>query len=776
MRFDRVSSVNAVVGSARPHAATERHGRRLSALLLGCHVLVACGSRAPAPILPTLPGDGAVTAPQGLGVAPAAPAPTRPAGTAWRPPTPLAPPANVNPKAIGFPKPTSIVLPNGLTVVFVKTAGQPVVSVQLAVKAGRMHEPLARLGLADATGDMLLRGGTTTREPNAVVRAVEQAGGTLSINTGYEATVLACSALSTVAAMCVDTVSELVQRPAFASARLTPLLQHKMAETAQQKQQPAMLAAMHAQNLLWGDRHVRGWVANESHWSQLTRDDLMTWHKTWFRPNNAVMVVAGNFDVAVMRARVTTAFGKWAKAALPPRPTYAAPARSGLAIRLVDAPGLRQAQVRVAQLGIAHDDPRLFELLVGTELLGGDAAARVQTALAAAGMSEVQANAAFDRNVDRGTWMLSAATPPAQAVAVVEHLQRVLRELALTPPTAPEVGAAATRLAGAYSVRMQSTNDLASALLVAELHGFAPSYTSQYPVQLANVAPGAVGEALSRVVNPQNAAIVIVADAKDVEPELKRRGWQFEKVSYASAIGPSAQPATVVVDAKAAAGALAVLDGALQAKGGEPALRAIARMRMAARGSTLISGRKATVEITRTLETPAKMRIDATLTLGKAMQVTVVVDGNQGWNLDPGGLSALDAQALASVEFERWRDPEFILLRHKDKGLQVAPMSDEMIHGRGHAVVRMVSPMGVNVTLYIDRQTKLLTRMSYEEGGVTSVDEFSDYRTVQGLAIAHKRVSTSVGRATELTLTRVELNPTLTPDTFAKPQGGANAK
>src|SRR5690606_20158029 len=112
----------------------------------------------------------------------------------------------------------------------------------------------------------------------------------------------------------------------------------------------------------------------------------------------------------------------------------------------------------------------------------------------------------------------------------------------------------------------------------------------------------------------------------------------------------------------------------------------------------------------------------------------------------------LSAGELKGIEFERWREPELILLKAADPSSKLAPAPDETIDGKPHAVVKLTPPTGtVHLMLYIDKKTKLVSRVVYHDGASSETDEFSDYRTVQGIKIAHKRKSHGTGRDTRST-------------------------
>ena len=125
---------------------------------------------------------------------------------------------------------------------------------------------------------------------------------------------------------------------------------------------------------------------------------------------------------------------------------------------------------------------------------------------------------------------------------------------------------------------------------------------------------------------------------------------------------------------------------------------------------------------------------------------------------------------LAAMELERWRDPELILLRAADPAAKLVLAPDEAIDGRAHAVIKLRAPVGaIEVAIYLDRKTKLVSRMTYSDGGASESDDFADYKEVGGIKLAHRRTSLAAGRTTTLELKAVEVDPKLDAATFAKP-------
>ena len=103
-------------------------------------------------------------------------------------------PAPKPPATIELPAFETYKLANGLAVFVIKSDRLPVASMQLAITAGRMHEPRARLGVAEFTADMLVKG-TRKRSAVALAKAIDFVGGTIAADATYEATLMSCSVL-----------------------------------------------------------------------------------------------------------------------------------------------------------------------------------------------------------------------------------------------------------------------------------------------------------------------------------------------------------------------------------------------------------------------------------------------------------------------------------------------------------------------------------------------------------------------------------------------------
>jgi zinc protease len=737
--------------------------------LLVVILVAACGPKpAPAPI-PTLPTDGTAHTAKPIDDTPAKPA----ANDAWAGRTDLIqPPAAQPPKKVELPAITTFKLANGLEVFVVKSTRLPVVSLQLAIKAGRQQEPRARLGVAEATASMMVKG---TKKHNAVglAKAIDFVGGTISADATFEATLLSCSVLAKKLPTCLELLPEMITQSTFPEDELAKIKEMMIGTVRQRLDDAGQLAAAHVQNLLWGNEHVRGWINSEGSIAALRRDDLLAWHKAWYAPNNSLLVISGDVDEKKLKTDLERAFGAWKKGNVAPAPTFKEPGLSGSRIRLVDKPGQTQTHVRVAQFGIKHDDARFFDTLVWNYVLGGGAfSSRLMKVVRVEGGKTYGASSSFDRNLDKGSFVAQTFTRNSEAVATTKLILGEIDKMEKDGPTQAEVASAIANITGSYGTRFQSAADIGAALVGAELHGFGLEYLSNYPLAVGKVDVDSAKRAASEILDAKNYVVVMVGDAKDIEPQLQKAGWRYEKVAFNAPVTPEVKQPDAPVDAKSLAASRQILAEALATKGGKVKLGAIKSLRMTASGTTTIGPQQLPVDMERVYVLPDKMRIDASL--AKQFKVTIAVNGKTGWQQAPNPqngqpqLVEFQGDSILQAQFETWREPELLLLKANDKDAKITPMPDEQLNGKPHAVVKLTSPFGADVLIYVDKKTKLVSRALFQDAE-KQVEDYGDYKDVGGIKVAHSRKSVGGGRATDVKITKVEWDPKIDPAIFEKP-------
>lgn len=748
-------------------------GRISATIVLATTLSMACsGGITHTDIVPALPrsGDAHTAKP------PSMPAPAEPADPwAGREDLIVAPPAKA-PTALELPPIERFSLSNGLQVIVVREDRLPTVRMQLAIKAGRRDATRDKVGVAEFAASMLTMG-TRTQSALALAERIDQVGGTLGANAGLETTVIDCSALVEHLRTCVTMVADITVNPTFPKAEMEIVRGQLQGLVQRRKDDAGALANSHLENLLWGEEHVRGWPLSLRTIANIERADLQAWHRSWFAPNNAVLVIAGKVDPKTVRTELTRSQLRWwQKRKLPKRAAYAEPTLGGARIRVVDKPGQTQTQIRIAQMGIRHDAPDYFDHQVFNYVLGGGAfSSRLMRVVRSKAGQTYSVSSVFERHQERGAFLISTFTRNESTFSTLGLILDELVTMKQGGPSAEEVAGAISYLAGSYVTRFQTAADIGDAILGAELHGLGEAYVRDYPLSVAKVTKDSAARAAAKTLDPQKLAIVLVGDAKDIVPQLDAAGWNYERVSYQSPVASyeRAELARASQDPKAQKRGRQLIEQALAAKGGADRLRAIKTMTVRAKGEVAVQGRTLAASFARHFVAPDRLRMDIELDIGGAKaQVITVLDRDKAWNQQP-GQAPLMLPDEAVIEFRKqlWRDHEQVLLHALDEGALLEALGPASVEGETFDAVRVTrANPDTAVILYLDQKTHLLRRLVYTEQGVQGTESFADYRSIKGIQVAHQRQTDSPDASMKVQVTSVTFDTPIDDAIFAFPK------
>lgn len=219
--------------------------------------------------------------------------------------------------------------------------------------------------------------------------------------------------------------------------------------------------------------------------------------------------------------------------------------------------------------------------------------------------------------------------------------------------------------------------------------------------------------------------------------------------------------------------ARAVLDHAIQAKGGQAALRAIKTIVMT--GTMVVTGSKpVTADTTSYIEYPDRFRQDARLPSG---EVTQVYAAGEAWMKDQAGVHDVPPDPRENLAATVSRDIIALLLGAADGKLTVelVPGQDD-VAPRTAEILRVTGAAMAPVDLFVDRATGVLMGKRYTVrqpgsiGKVPTEEWYSDYRAVAGVQVAYKTIVRR-GAATilEQTLTDFRPNVPIEAGLFARP-------
>jgi len=694
-------------------------------------------------------------------------------GDPWAKRTDLiqAPPAAA-PAPVPLPDVKRFTLPNGLRVIVVERKGLPVVTMHLAVAAGSEDEPAAKRSIADYAAAMLTHG-TTKHNAVQLANTMDFVGGQLQASADLESTHVVCESLVRDFATCLTLLPEVALEPSFPEDEMRIVASQLTAALKEQRDDPRALAGVHLLNLVWGDNHARGWPRTPEAIAAIKRADLVAWHKARFVPGNAVLAVAGDVDAAKLKAELGRAFQGWRGGAAPAAPKYAEPAMKGIRIRLVDKPDAPQSQIDLGELGVAHKDKDyLAMVLVNYILGGGDFSSRLLNAVRVQRGKSYGAESELERWRTRGMLVASTFTRTPETVGTLRIVLGEFAKMQQSGPTAEELAAAKTAIAGRYPAGFETAADAASIVLASDLHGLGEGWVSSFPVAISQVSLDEAKEAAKKHVDGENVDVVIVGDGDLVAKQLDAADLKYERVGWQEAVSAKDRKAHPAggTDADRTRDGKALIEAALAAHGGAEKLQAMKSVRSVGKIHLKVGGQAVDGDWVRLLVPPERLRLEIGIpSIGQSLIMTTTPDAV--WQTAGSEVRFMPAELSTQARAGLWREHELILLHVRESGTVVQAAGKETVGKETYDVVVMKrSAHDEETKVYLDPKTHRIARLAFEQGGAPAYEEYGDYRQVEGVWLPFRVRAEGGTQSYDVTINAIQLNAGYDASLFAKPE------
>ncbi|HEX5008410.1 MAG TPA: pitrilysin family protein [Hyphomonadaceae bacterium] len=439
------------------------------------------------------------------------------------------PPAAGPAVAAKVPGATEKTLANGLRVIVANKPGLPLVSASLRISAGSALDPKDKAGLATMTADLTTRG-TETRSATEIARQIETLGAAISASAGPDATDVSVGGRADKAADMFAIMADVVQHPAFAQEELDRARQETLDGLMVQLRQPSSIGRFAMNRALFGDAPYGGTPTPKSI-EALAQTDIAAFHDAWWRPDNAILVIAGDITPEAGFALAEGALGQWAKpeAALgaAPSPAGAAQAPASIAI---DVPQIGQAAVLLGRTGPARTDADYFPTLVANNVLGGGYSARLNAEIRIKRGLSYGASSGVASRKAAAPIIASAQTRNDAVPQVVDLMLSEFTRLGSAPIPASELDARKAVLIGGFGRSVETTGGLAGQLSALAQFGLPLDKLQSYSADVGAVTAEQAGAAAKAYYDPAKASLIVVGDAKQFWSGVRAKREGFERI------------------------------------------------------------------------------------------------------------------------------------------------------------------------------------------------------------------------------------------------------
>ena len=686
-------------------------------------------------------------------------------------------------RALQLPPVVQQTLPNGLKLVLLEDHKQPAVWMRLAIPAGAVRDPKAKVGLAAMTA-RLLNKGTTTRDEAQIADTIDGLGASLGAGADDDYLTVSASGLSPYTDTLFGLLADITLRPTFPEQELARTRTQTLNELTAAMGQAGTIADLALSRLVYG-AHPYG---NNSEGTpqtlqSLTRDDVVKFHDTYFAPNQSTLFLVGDITPAQAMAKAQAAFGNWEKKdvpAPPAAPTMPAPPSNTAKpqITILDRPGAAQTEVRIGVLTNGYGDPNRITGTVATAVLGlGQFEGRLTREIRVKRGLTYGAASFFDRHKDAGQFEISTFTKNASTGEVVKLALEEARKISMGEVPSEELQDRKTFLQGSFAVSVATPSGVLTRLVPAVLYGNGPADLTRYAERVQSVTGSQVPE-IMRGLHLNAPQVVLVGDAKAIQKDVEAIGTvRVIPADSVDFLSPTLQGVGDKGQGTGNAGG-----GAKVATGEEAAGRALLAATIKAHGGDAFLNLKSIVlkgkgELTEpTGQIPLPLPIE-TMTLTIAMPDKVRADLTAGFAIAFGTegkegtewLTVSGMEQAAPAGLGNALNPIKLLRDAYTQNFATRPMpKTDTASASGYIIT---TDKGVNVRVYCDPVTHLATRIVLPSPKQDVTVLMGSYQTAQGAKIPGTlKVLMGTTPLLDLTFTSVVVNTPVDNAIFAKPK------
>ncbi|MDR1656458.1 MAG: insulinase family protein [Deltaproteobacteria bacterium] len=414
-------------------------------------------------------------------------------------------------------------LPNGLKAVFFPLPGNPVVSVSIMVKVGSSSEDgTSEYGLAHLMEHMAFKG-TKKRGLGEVSGLVENNGGSINAYTSVDSTVYYLSLPAERLELALDVLSDITFNPIYDPEEYALEKEVVIEEIKKSSDTPdhILWETFMKQTFPEGHSYHHPILGSEQTVREAGRHLALAFHDRYYRPNNAVVIVTGGFDLEEARALVDKYFGELENPEAAPSVTPAAsvPVRQGPVIEIIENRLVTVPKVLVGFRCASGGSPQAPSLHLLSEILSQGRSGRLTENVKSKKGLVTDVGTFPYTAVRDGVFVLQLETEVEKIIPALEAVFFELKSLTDNPPSGEEMTRARIQATKSFIDRQESAESLASLLASFELYSGDYRLKDAYISWWSRITSLDLVRLAKQLFSPENMTVVVMLPAAGPKPD-----------------------------------------------------------------------------------------------------------------------------------------------------------------------------------------------------------------------------------------------------------------
>ena len=437
--------------------------------------------------------------------------------------------------SFNLPAPHSFKLRNGLTVYCLQDRSLPLVGFRLLIPGAGTAAELEKLeGSADLMAELLMKG-AAGKSAQQVAEALDFTGASLQVYAAEEYLSISGQSLVRFWPDLVQLTSECLLQPTFSDSEFVKEIDRRIDGIKAIKDEPSAAVRFYFRKAYWRSHPLgRLSVANETSLRAMTVDDIRRLYRATVRPDQALLAVVGDIDVADLRVELEKEFSLWKKSAkaVPVTKWPDLPVPSFKRCLLVDKPDASQAYFILGAPGLAVGDANSASAQVMNTLFGGRFTSWLNGELRIKRGWTYGARSSLDSWKPGGLFTISSYTKNDQIGEMLRVSIELLNKAKTEGFNQDEMISGRNYVLGQFPLKFETLMSKARAYTDLSFYGLPFTYYTTFLAGVQSSTVESVHQQAQRLMPQDHYVLVVIGKADEIREQLQPFGsWEIRSIS-----------------------------------------------------------------------------------------------------------------------------------------------------------------------------------------------------------------------------------------------------
>jgi zinc protease len=426
---------------------------------------------------------------------------------------------------VEIPKVERITLANGMRLFLVEDHELPLINASAIIRVGSVYEPAEKIGLASICGSVMRTGGTIGKTGDQLDEELEQIAASVETGIGQTSGRASMSVLKDDVDKGLAILADVLMNPAFREDKIElAKIQHR-SSIARRNDNMRGIAGREYVKLIYGPQSVYARHTEYTTIDNITRDDLIAFHKRFYHPNNVMLGVVGDFDTRQMIKKIEAAFTDWEKADtdLPKVPPVQYEFRPS--VNVVRKDDINQSAIYLGHIGCLMNDPDYHALTMMNAILGEGFTSRLFKNVRSRKGLAYSVFGVYSADYDHpGIFYVGCQTKSESTVYAIRAMTEEVRKMTESEVTDGELSLAKDSYLNSFVFNFDSKSEVLGRLMMYEYFGYPPDFLEKTKQNIEKVTKQDVLRVAKKHLQPDKMQVLVVGRPQDFGEPLSVLG------------------------------------------------------------------------------------------------------------------------------------------------------------------------------------------------------------------------------------------------------------